>query len=219
MVVSVHAVTQQPTFERVILNQHKQSSTWSTLVRIEAADGAAVLTTTPEHGIVLDGRFLAASEAVVGHHLTGADGEKLTVTKVSHSSGGIINPITASGTLLVADVEGGAPVLAATHPQQVAEFFASSRAFDYSLFNLLARVAPASVQACYTTLEPLVLDPLLAPLLEASDLGSSASWANVAAFVAADVLFALAVAASLLFSFNGVATIGLAAMGVVAAKK
>ena len=154
----------------------------------------------------------------------GVRGERLPITKVSRAAfDGIINPVTASGTLLVADADGGAPVLAATHPASVAPFFLATRVFDTSLLGLVSTALPASTQACYEALEPLVVDPLLAPALAASGLGGAGSWISAASFAVADGLFALSLIAFALLSFACINTLGVAAasccLAVTVAKK
>lgn len=219
LVVTLDAATSEPSFERVLLTQHKRSSAWTTLMRIEAE--RAVLTVTPDHAIWIDGALVAAREAAPGRLLTGARGEKLAITRVEQVQGGIINPITASGTLLVGDVDGGEPVLASTHPTNAAPFFVHTGIFDFSFSRLLAYALPASAQACYSALEPILLDTALAPFLNASGLGlGSPGLVGSSLFLAADALFALLCAGVSLFTLKSVATLGVAALtGVAVAKK
>ena len=71
-------------------------------------------------------QILAASEATVGSHLMTADGESAAVTRVVASVAEVINPVTATGTILASD--DGAPVLAASHPIWIAPLLVENAA-------------------------------------------------------------------------------------------
>jgi len=121
---------------RVIVNQHKNAPhLTSSLLDIEHADGSLKL--TPDHVLSVDGSFVAAREATVGTKL----GESV-VSRVSHSAGGIINPLTTSGTI-VAD-----GVLASTYPEWIAGW-ALAYPVHLTAGNFLSFLFPATTQAYY----------------------------------------------------------------------
>jgi hypothetical protein len=147
--------------ERVVLNQHKSDGQWAELMRIETADGAAI-TVTPDHVIAIDGTFVAAAEAAIGRSLSAG-----TIAKVTRvAAGPVINPITSSGTILVADVDGGAPVLASTYPHYIASFLLSLPTFPFIGTQLLSRLAPSALQGFYERVELAVAAAL--PALQAA---------------------------------------------------
>ena len=122
--------------------------------------------------------------------------------------------------MLVADVDGGPPVLAATHPAMVAPFFLANRVFDYSLSGLLSSMLPASTQSCYEALETFIIDPILAPVLTVSGIGQANSWDWVATvsqrllFLTADILFAVSVLAFMALSLVNVAAVTVVILSV-----
>merc|ERR1712110_1184985 len=85
------------------------------------------------------GEMVAAREATVGSKL----GES-TVSRVSSSYGGIINPLTASGKIMAS----GLP--ASTYPEWIADYMLSSYLpLPLSMGNLLSFLFPANTQAYY----------------------------------------------------------------------
>ena len=173
IVVSLDLKTGAPTLDRVVVNQHKAVTHWSPLITIET-DSGATLTVTPDHVIALDGRFVAASKAAPGASLSGASLSINTlstanITRVVERSGGVINPVTLSGTILVADSSGrrgAAPLLASTHPEWSASLFLDAPAFPFVATRLLSYAAPATMQAYYDAAE-VAISPLV-PALQTS---------------------------------------------------
>ena len=95
----------------VVAVQHKAIDTIAPMLTFHTADGAVSM--TPDHGIFVDGRLVAAAEVKVGSVLsTGA------VERIVKSKGAIINPVTSSGTI-IAD-----GVLAASNPMWIASLTA-----------------------------------------------------------------------------------------------
>ena len=82
------------------------------------------LTLTPDHAIYLDAGLAAASEAKVGSLLTGANGKAVTIKRIVHGSGLVVNPVTVAGTILASD--DGAPLFTASHPIWIAPYVLSS---------------------------------------------------------------------------------------------
>lgn len=84
------------------------------------------LSVTAEHSLYVNGNLEAAAEAIVGSYLSDGRGGTLTITSISVSAQPllVINPVTASGTLLVSD--DGDPVLAASHPHWIAPLILES---------------------------------------------------------------------------------------------
>ena len=176
--------------ERVVVNQHATDTRSVSLVKIETADGA-ILTMTPDHAVAIDGVFVAASFAAVGSSLSTG----VVITKVSSSSGRIINPITASGQILAADADGSrAPILAATWPASVAQSFLAAPTSPLLATRLLARAAPDAFQQFYTAAEHAFLDAA-APALHAA-AAAMPTMAQALGFVAADALLGLGFAVS-----------------------
>ena len=135
---------------RVVVNQHKPNDgTSSPLIKLRHTRGS--LTLTPDHVLMLDGKFVAANQARIGMTLSSG----AVVEAISHSTGGIINPVTVSGTILVADA-GGDPVVAMNGNVQFADFSLSGYA-QYTLTYTLGGVFPAHSQAYHDGM----LDPVL----------------------------------------------------------
>jgi hypothetical protein len=183
--------------ERVIVNQHKANPLASAL--LELRHSAGVLALTPDHVLLVDGAFGPARDATPGSTLKLADGTKIVVERVTKGHGAVINPLTASGTI----VAGG--VIASSHPEWT---FAWAGKVPFPLFYGLAAAFPTTTQGYYDA----VLEPLFDALganLRPSALGASAL---VAPLALADVAAALG-----LGLFAGAAPAALAALtlGVV----
>lgn len=182
-VVSLDAATHAPVLDYVVVNQHVEDAHTTKLLKIETADGAA-LTVTPDHVIFTDGEFVAASDAVIGKSLSAG-----VVARVSEISGGIVNPVTTSGTILAADVAApGKPLLASTHPSWIASFMLSAPTFPFVATRILARIAPEAVQQSYEAVEPRIADALPSMQLAQSAMPRLAL---PLAVLAADAAFAL----------------------------
>ena len=98
--------------------QHATGEQLSNMLTLHTADDTT-LSLTPEHALFVDGILAAASDAKVGSTLTRADGSATKVLRIAYAEAAvIINPVTASGTILASDF--GAPVLAASHPIWIA---------------------------------------------------------------------------------------------------
>jgi len=122
---------------RIIVNQHRAAHLKSSLLEIEHENGK--LNLTPDHVVSVDGSFVAAREAVVGTKLGESE-----VSRVTATSGEIINPLTISGKI-IAD-----GVLASTYPEWIASYMLSSSVFPtYTLSNLVSFLFPATTQAYY----------------------------------------------------------------------
>jgi len=193
------------TITRVIVNQHKKAAHLSSpLLEVEHARGT--LRISPDHVISVDGVFVAAREATVGSTLTGSSAvtsDLITseVARVTPTTGGVINPLTASGKIMADGI------LATTYPEWIAGYMLGRS--TVSLSSLLALLFPATAQAFYDHLEPFFqssspklvrLKTRLPALLVAP------------AFVVADLLVA---AAFLAFSLAPKLLAGLVAMGAV----
>ena len=186
LVVSLDATAGVPTFTRVVLNQHTAESHVASLLKIETADGAAI-TVTPDHIIAIDGVFVPAREATVGASLSAG-----IIAKVTETTGGVINPVTVSGTILAADKHHSTPVLASTHPEWIASLFLNAPTFPFVATRLLAYLAPKGTQATYAAAEP----SLLASLPTAQAVGAAFPAALPFGVLVADAAFATAVAMS-----------------------
>lgn len=124
-VLTADAASGKLSLTHVVVNQHASAAderATSPLLRLHTSDGA-VLTLTPDHALYVDGTLAAARDAVVGSVLTTARATATTgtttVTRVTPlPRGPVVNPTTASGTLLASDR--GEPLLAASHPIWIA---------------------------------------------------------------------------------------------------
>lgn len=178
--------TGAPAITRVVLNQHLDDAHVADLLRIETADGAAI-TVTPDHVLALGGydAFTAASEAKIGSSLSAG-----VVAKITNLSGGIINPVTTSATILVADAASPTqPLLASTHPEWSASLFLNTPAFPFVATRLASYLAPYATQAFYSAAEPTIAVAL--PYMPA--LAADVSMAALPLVALTDALFAACV--------------------------
>jgi len=102
---------------RIIVNQHAETRRITTKLTFHTADSS--ISMTPDHGVFVNGVLMAASQVRVGARLT--TGAVVWITKAESA---IINPVTASGTILACDT--GAPILAASHPIWIASIVVDS---------------------------------------------------------------------------------------------
>jgi len=110
----------------VVANQHAASDETAPMLTLHTSGGAA-LSLTLDHAIFIDGKLAAAADAKVGSSLTNARGEATTIKRIVRSeAAAIINPVTASGTILASDK--GTPFLAASHPMYIAPYVLASPA-------------------------------------------------------------------------------------------
>ena len=156
---------------RVIVNQHKQVDRFSKMVNIEHENGSLEL--TPDHVLLVDGAFVAARNVVKGSSLSGS-----TVSSVSHTIGGIINPVTTSGKILIAGMT-GEPVVSSTYPEWIAEYMIGKS--TASLSSAVSYLFPGSVQAFWDN----VLEAAISDNFGAVSAAASAS--PLASFLIADV--------------------------------
>ena len=135
-----------PAFARVLFNQHREAVATSALLTIHHEGGSISL--TPDHVVEIDGVLTAAREARAGSRLRGAMSNlaALEVTRVVSSHGGVVNPMTASGTILAADGLVGTPVLATVYADW---YLTSARSLAVPLpaCSLLSYLFPSAVQA------------------------------------------------------------------------
>jgi len=137
------------TLARVVANQHRLAG-GKTSRLLTLAHSRGSLTLTPDHVVILDGEWAAARDARVGALLSSG----AAIETISQSAGAVINPIVAGGTILASDQAGGAPVLAATGNEWMADVLLSAYP-KYSLSFALAAAFPAATQAYYDeALEP-----------------------------------------------------------------
>ena len=174
---------------RVLVNQHSGTEIKATVMTVHTSDGAT-LSLTPDHALFVDGKLAAAHTATRGSLLINARGETVTVTRVTQSAKAerVVNPVTASGTLLASDR--GEPLLAAAHPAWIAE--AALMYPSYSLSSLLAYAFPTVVQATYDS----IVEPLVAPV--AQHLPAFSAALPTSALLALVALADVTVAAALL---------------------
>jgi hypothetical protein len=127
-------------YTRVIVNQHAAVSVKSSLLRI-GTEGASTLSITPDHVLAVDGKFVPARNVEVGSKLSEHE-----VVSIAHTTGAIINPLTASGKVLT---QGG--ILSSTYPEWIAEYMLSSAFFPlpFSVSNMLSYLFPEATQNYY----------------------------------------------------------------------
>jgi len=98
---------------QVLVNLHAATPVTAEVLTLHTVGGSAI-SLTPTHAIEIDGVLRPASDARQGSTLTDAHGKSVRVAHItSRAPVGVVNPLTASGTLLASDA--GAPVLASTH--------------------------------------------------------------------------------------------------------
>jgi len=175
----------------VVVVQHSAAAApvTSALLLLNHSEGSLEL--TPDHVVVLDGRYTAARHAVAGSRLS--SGASVTAV-VAIPSAAVINPITASGRLLVANKE-GMPVTSATGNEWIADALLSSYA-RYTFSFTLAAALPACAQDYYDSL----LEPLFngaVPAL-ASLKGAAPPPMAAAGLIVGDILIAAGFAGFLL---------------------
>jgi len=154
--------------ERVVINQHKNSKSINKLILLEHANGSLML--TPDHVLLIDGVFSPAYTAMPGSMLSLAGGSLASVKRVAYSWGTIINPVTASGTILA--TAHGEPIVALTHPEWSAGFMMKNPGYPL-LFHIIAYEFPEITQSYYeNVLEPL-FDDIIAPHVKSTNLESS----------------------------------------------
>jgi len=170
------------TTTRVVVNQHvPEPAVTAHLLTLEHATGS--LSLTPDHVIFVDGSFLPARAASPGSTLSGG----AVVMRVSHGHGAVINPITASGKILAAGLN-GTPVVAATANEWAADALLSPFA-AYSLAFAFSAAFPQRVQEYYdAALEPIFNAAV--PHLARTKASSSTPFV-VTCFALGDALLAL----------------------------
>lgn len=145
--------------DRVVVNQHTRSHAVHSLLTLHHSSG--YIECTPDHVLLVDGIFVPARHATIGSKLSLADGGEATIERVVASSGGIINPVTTSGTILAAGQK-GLPIIASTHPEWSAEVLLANPGSP-PLFHLLAKHFPHTAQSYYETVIEPVFDSIVAP--------------------------------------------------------
>lgn len=180
VLASPHATT------RVLVNQHRAdaaSDRTAPMVTISHA-GGGTLTLTPDHMLLIDGAFQPARNAKPGSRLEPASS---VVTAVAATTDAIVNPLTASSTILASGAT-GTPVVASCLPEWVAGILVDSAVFPlpFVLSPAAARLFPASVQAFYDDVLEGVFDAMV-PSLERLNAAVPAPVA-VGGMVCADVL-------------------------------
>lgn len=126
---------------RVVVNQHAGVDKAASLINIEHTNGSLAL--TPDHALFFDGKLGAARDVKVGSKLGDAE-----VLRLGLATGAVVNPITVSGKILAVDK--GEPVLAAAHPEWIAQYLLDSYVpLPFSLSNLISYLFPATTQDFY----------------------------------------------------------------------
>jgi len=150
---------------RVIVNQHtaRERNVADTPTPVHASVMLTIqhergsLSLTPDHVLLLDGTWAAARHAVAGS-VVEVGGAACEVIAVSPSLGVPVNPLTASGTILVG-ARGSEPLLASVYPEWIAKYMlaaASGALAPLPLTRLAALLLPATTQAFYD----IIIEPL-----------------------------------------------------------
>lgn len=197
------------TASAVVVTQHRPPTSLSSgLLTLHHKKGS--LSLTPDHVLQIDGIFMPARYAALGSILSGGH----VVTHVTTAFGDVINPVTLAGTILAAG-PAGAPVLAATHPEWIAQWFLSASVPPLPLSFALARALPFNVQALY--------DTVVEPAVSATALPAFKSiWPSIPApfavvlLAAVDVLFAAATVVHALCSLQVVIALSVVALSIKA---
>ena len=203
---------------RVILNQHKverEADASSPLLTLHYDRGT--LGVSPDHVLRVGDGFGPARTATAGTDLVGADGKPARVSRVEVSRGGVVNPLTVSGTILASGPT-GAPVLASVYGEWIADYFLGVATYPlpYSLASGLARLFPEHVQAYYdTVLEP----PFLAGASHLKSISAAAPSPVIGAIVFGFDLALCAGFAAYALAAHAKVTVALAAVGAAAVYK
>jgi len=151
-VLTVDPASGEPVATRIVVNQHiKPSNVVSEVLTVHHADGSIAV--TPDHVVSVDGEFASANTIAPGSTLAMPTAEghlrRVAVEAVTKSTGGIINPLTASGTILAAT--DGAAVLASAYPDWIASFMLDLNYYPlpYSLSSTISYVLPGITQEFY----------------------------------------------------------------------
>jgi len=162
-----------------------------------------LLSLTPDHMLLVDGKLRAARTVTNGASLSGYKVHAVTSTR-----SGIINPITTSGLILAASTS-GQPILAATGNEWLADVMLSGYA-KYSLSFNLAALFPGTVQAYYDAWLEAGFNAAV-PTLAALKAAAPAP-VVVAGVVAGDMLLAFGLLAFCTSSFKVLATLAAVAV-------
>jgi len=196
--------TGAPRATRVLANQHREARREARLVSLQLRGGKSAVEMTPDHVLMVreadgDAQYAAARYVRAGSLLLGVDGAEVRVERVQSSTGRIINPVTASGTILVAADGAPTAVLAATHPEWISELLVTSAysPMSFSLFSHASLAMPTLTQGFYTSIEPL-LDQITPTVTWLADVPPAV---QVAGFVAADVSMCFGLACFVAVSF------------------
>ena len=125
------------------------------MVNIEYSDNAT-LSLTPDHMLLVDGKFAAARHVIPGSILT----PNASVKRVYGSTEAIISPVTVSGTVLAAGAT-GPPLVASVYPEWISDWMLATRVYPLplSLSAALAYLFPLNVQRFYdVSLEPFFVE-------------------------------------------------------------
>jgi len=151
-VLTADPASGEPVATRIVVNQHiKPNNVISELLTVHHADGSIAV--TPDHVVSVDGEFASASTIAPGSTLAMPTAEghlrRVAVEAVTKSTGGIINPLTASGTILAAT--DGAAVLASAYPDWIASFMLGLKFYPlpFSLSSMISYVLPELTQEFY----------------------------------------------------------------------
>ena len=184
LVAGDHVLDSATTTSRVTINQHTAGRVTSKLVTLYFTGGS--LSLTPDHMLFSDGALVPARSVASGVMLSGGR----VVSRVVTSFGVVVNPITFSGTILAASR--GAPVLAATHPEWIAEWMQRSVVpLPFSIANALSYLFPSATQTFY---DAHAEERLAIALPTIKPLATLASPFLTATFFAADLIYAVAFA-------------------------
>eukprot|EP00320_Phaeocystis_rex_P006508 CAMPEP_0119057656 /NCGR_PEP_ID=MMETSP1178-20130426/2078_1 /TAXON_ID=33656 /ORGANISM="unid sp, Strain CCMP2000" /LENGTH=443 /DNA_ID=CAMNT_0007038511 /DNA_START=36 /DNA_END=1367 /DNA_ORIENTATION=+ len=197
--------------DRVVVNQHREAASAGSAALLTLIHAAGSLTVTPKHFMWLDGGFMPARSATVGSLLSNGH----PVTAITESMGGIINPIVAGGTILASDKAGGAPVLAATADEWMADVLLSAYP-KYSPSLSLAIIFPEAAQAYYDD----ALEPLFNAAVPTFTKFKAAAPAPLVGLVivAGDAVLVAGLGVYAL-GFKGAATLAVAALAAVATRR
>lgn len=132
---------------RVLVNQHRTSLTTSTsMLTLHTVDGRQI-SLTADHAIFAPGELVQAGELTIGSTLATGEGRAIvSLVERRMRDATVINPVTASGTILAGDGFAGKPILVATSPMWVAPYMLAAH---YSLSHIVCRAFPEMAQEYY----------------------------------------------------------------------
>jgi len=140
------------TMDRVLFNQHVTLEGKKSVL-LDITYNGGMLSITPDHMLMLDGKYAPASAATVGSTMLNAHMKPIEVISVSTSHGSIVNPVTSMGTILAAGPGAATPIISSVYGEWIASpMLQAGLASQPTLSSLAAYLFPATTQTFHDAL-------------------------------------------------------------------